>query len=119
LVICDWLIGDKEEATSSAFQFSAFCFLLSAFPPLHKERAREAVIDQGTKSKRIGAKSAEDFAEKNSDDLYRALIAPTENSALSSARSASPRFAETVILPHWQLDLASTPATQDSARIFS
>jgi hypothetical protein len=40
--------------------------------------AREAVIDQGTKSKRIGAKSAEDFAEKNSDDLYRALIAPTK-----------------------------------------
>jgi hypothetical protein len=117
LVICDWLIGDKEEATSSAFQFSAFCFLL--FLLFTKRVARAVVIDQGTKSKRIGAKSAKDFAEKNSDDLYRALIAPTENSALSSARSASPRFAETVILPHWQLDLASTPATQDSARIFS
>ena len=30
------------------------------------------MIDQGTKSKRIGAKSAKDFAEKNLGDLFRA-----------------------------------------------
>jgi hypothetical protein len=69
-VIRDGFIGDKEEATSASF-------LLSAFPPLlHKEGTRATVIDQGTKSKRRGAKSAEDFAEKNLDDLYRAFIAP-------------------------------------------
>jgi hypothetical protein len=45
------------------------CFKFSPFPLLHKEEARAAVIDQGTKSKRRGAKSAEDFAEKNLGDL--------------------------------------------------
>ena len=83
---------------SHFFRISVFCFLL--FLLFTKRVARAVVIDQGTKSKRIGAKSAEDFAEKNSDDLYRALIAPTENSALSSAHSASPRFAETIRKNH-------------------
>jgi hypothetical protein len=42
-----------------------FYFVLSAW-------ARAVVIGQGTKSKRRGAKSAEDFAEKNLGDLFRA-----------------------------------------------
>jgi hypothetical protein len=53
------------------------CFKFLPFHLLHKEGTRATVIDQGTKSKRRGAKSAEDFAEKNLDDLYRAVIAPT------------------------------------------
>jgi hypothetical protein len=41
-----------------------------------------------------------------------------KTSALSSARSASPRFAETVILPHWQLDLVLPPATKEMPASF-
>jgi hypothetical protein len=70
-----------------------FYFVLSAW-------ARAVVIDQGTKSKRIGAKSAEDFAEKNLGDLLPRTHRTHKNSALFSARSASPRFAETIRKNH-------------------
>jgi hypothetical protein len=53
-----------------------FYFVLSAW-------ARAVVIGQGTKSKRIGAKSAKDFAEKNLGDLFRAPIAPTKTQRFS------------------------------------
>jgi len=66
-----------------------FYFVLSAW-------ARAVVIEQMAKSKHRGAKSAEDFAEKNLGDLLPRTHRTHKNSALSSARSASPRFAETI-----------------------